>query len=88
MVSSFCKLPQTRLWHDLRDHLVTLPGVAVTFFVCAPISGSWLDFTYQGHSFMIRDERGSFLFSVEDMACPHGILRDITGHFEDYLRSL
>jgi len=30
MNNGFCKFPQTRFWHEVGEHLSTLPGVAVT----------------------------------------------------------
>jgi hypothetical protein len=30
MNNRFCKFPQTRFWHEVCEHLSTLPGVAVT----------------------------------------------------------
>lgn len=34
----FAALPQTKLWYELRDHLMTLPGLALTDFLCNGIT--------------------------------------------------
>ena len=73
MDSSFCKFPQTRFWHEVRQRLVALPGVTVTDSTDAPIVGSWIDFTFRGHSFTINAESGEFVFFVEDTDCPESV---------------
>ena len=85
MNHSFCRFPQTRFWHELRDHLSALPGVVVTDFTDAPIVGSWLDFTFSGHHFTINAESGEFVFFVEDTDCPESVRAEITSHFESLL---
>ena len=82
MDNSFCKFPQTRFWHEVRQHLVALPGVTVADTTDAPIVGSWIDFTFREHSFTINAESGEFLFFVED--CPASVRAEVTAHFERF----
>jgi len=82
MNNSFYRFPQTRFWHELRDHLLALPGLAVTDFTDAPVVASWLDFTFRGHRFTINAESGEFVFFVEDANCPESVRTEITAHFE------
>jgi hypothetical protein len=84
MSYSFCRFPQARFWHELRDHLVTLPGVAVINFADAPVVGSWLDFDFRGHRFTINADSGEFVFFVADTDCPESVLAEITTHFESF----
>jgi hypothetical protein len=87
MDNSFCRFPQTRFWHELRRHLAALPGVTVTSFEDMPIAGagSWLDFTFRGHSFTINAESGEFVFFVEDTDCPASVRAEVAAHFESLL---
>ena len=82
MDTGFRKFPQTRFWHEVRQHLATLPGVAVTNAADEPVVGSWIDFTFRGHSFTINAESGEFLFFVED--CPASVRAEVTAHFEPF----
>ena len=82
MKSSFCKFPQTRFWHQIREHLSALPGVAVTHAADDPVIGSWIDFTFRGHSFTINSESGEFIFFATDTDCPQSSLAEISAHFE------
>ncbi|MFO1477405.1 MAG: hypothetical protein U1F98_12215 [Verrucomicrobiota bacterium] len=82
MDNSFCRFPQTRFWHEVRQHLAVLPGITVTSLEDMPIGGSWLDFTFREHSFTINAESGEFLFFVED--CPASVRAEVTAHFEPF----
>ena len=84
MNTGFCKFPQTRFWDDVRQHLATLPGVAVTNATDAPVVGSWIDFTFRGHSFTINAESGEFVFFVEDTDCPAPVRAEIAEYFESF----
>src|ERR1700757_690128 len=75
MNNSFYRFPQTRFWHELRDHLLALPGLAVTDFTDASVVGSWLDFTFRGYRFTINAESGEFVFFVEKAAASRGGVR-------------
>lgn len=79
---SFCKFPQTRFWHEVRQHLAALPGVTITSFEDIPSGGSWLDFTFRGYSFTINAESGEFLFLGED--CPASERAAVKAHFEPF----
>lgn len=80
MDHDFCKFPQTRFWHEVRGHLATLPGITITSFEDRPVGGSWLDFTFRGHSFTIHAESGEFVFLVED--CPVSVCAGVAAHFQ------
>ena len=45
----FGELPQTVLWHELRDHIERLNGAAVTDLVTDNITEAWIDFSYRGY---------------------------------------
>ena len=62
-----------------------LPGVAVTDAADAPVVGSWIDFSFRGHSFTINAESGEFVFFVEDTGCPESVCAEIATHFESFL---
>lgn len=76
------RFPQTRFWHEVREHFSTLPGVAIMDFTDAPVIGSWLDFAFRGHHFTINAESGEFVFFVEDSHCPESVRAEIKEHFE------
>lgn len=83
----FAELPQTRLWHDLLDHLQMLQGAIVTDFVTDGITEAWIDFTFRGHSFSINDQFGNYWFFVNDPTCPDETLTSVVTHFERLLGS-
>lgn len=83
MIKSFCKFSQTRSWHNLRDHLLNLPGVEIQAFADDPIVGSWIDFTLAGQFFTINAREGKFLFLfVEGMDRPASVMNIIASHCE------
>ena len=84
METPFCQFPQTRLWHDLRDHLLKLSGVGVGDCADDPIIGSWIDFTYDGNFFTINAKSGDFVIFVVGTACSDSALARITAHFEPF----
>ena len=84
MNKGFCRFPQTRSWHEAREHLAELQGVAVTDATDAPVVGSWIDFTFRGHSFTINAESGEFVFFVEDTDCPESVRAEVAAHFEPF----
>ena len=84
MDNSFCRFPQTRTWHELREHLSSLPGVAATDAADDPVIGSWIDFTFRGHSFTINADSGEFVFFTEDTDCPESVRTELTAHFEPF----
>ena len=81
----FAELPQTKLWHDLRDHLQALDGAVITDFLTDGITEAWIDFTYRGHSFTINDQFGYYWFFVDDPTCPDEILALIVSYCERLL---
>lgn len=83
----FAELRQTRLWHDLRDHLQTLHGAVVTGFLTDSITEAWIDFTYRGHSFTINDQFGDYWFFVADPNCPDEILTEVLSHCQRLLKT-
>ena len=85
MGNGFRTYPQTRLWHEVREHLLALPGVAVTHAADLPLAGSWTDFTFRGHLFTINAEDGQFVFFVADSGCPESVLVEVAAHFGSFL---
>jgi hypothetical protein len=84
MRSNFCKFQQRRFWHEIREHLSALPGVAVMVAVDDPVIGSWIDFTFRGRSFTINSEAGEFMIFTEDAGCPEAVRAEIRAHFETF----
>lgn len=82
----FGALPQTHLWHDVRDHVAKLPGSVITEFVCDAITETWIQFSYRQHEFSINDQFGDYWFFVTDSGCPEEILLQVLEHFERVLR--
>ena len=81
MNNGFCKFPQTRFWFEVGERLLKLRGVAVTDAMDRPMVGSWLCFTFRGHSFTIIAECGEFVFFVEDTDCPEVVRAEVSAHF-------
>ena len=84
MANSFCKFPQSRFWHELRDHLLKLPGAAIGQCVDDPVIGSWIDFTFQGHLFTVNTQAGEFLFFADGTGCPDSVLAEIAMHCKSF----
>jgi len=81
----FAALPQTRLWYDVRDHVSSLAGAALTGFLCDKVTEAWIDFTYEGQSFTINDQLGEYWFFVNDPTCPADVLTEVATHFAHLL---
>jgi hypothetical protein len=82
----FGDLPQTVLWHDLRDHIERLEGAAITDFVTDNVTEAWIDFTYRGYKFSANDQFGDYWFFVDDPKCPDDILEAVLSHCSLLLR--
>jgi hypothetical protein len=78
----FGDLPQTILWHELRDRIDGLKGAKVTNFITDNITEAWIDFSYGGQQFSINDQFGEYWFFVEDPKCPDSILEAVLRYFE------
>ena len=78
----FGELPQTVMWHELRDHIETLAGAEVTDFITDNVTEAWIDFSYRGHCFAINDQFGAYWFFVNDPNCPDEILAAVLSHCE------
>jgi hypothetical protein len=78
----FGTLPQTVLWHALRDHIATLAGTEITAFITDGVTEAWINFRYEGQSFAVDDQFGEYWFFVDDPTCPDQILQDVLGHCE------
>ncbi len=78
----FAELPQTKLWHELRDHLRALKGAVITNFMTDGITEAWIDFTFQGQTFAVNDQFGDYWFFVNDPNCSDEILTEIVDHCE------
>jgi hypothetical protein len=76
----FGDLPQTVLWHALRDHIEELEGAVVTGFVTDEVTEAWIDFSYRGHEFSVNDQYGEYWFFVQDPECPDEILEAVLSH--------
>ncbi len=81
----FAKLPQTKLWHELRDHLQKLNGAVVTGFLTDGNTEAWIDFKFRGQTFTINDQFGHYWFFVDDPLCPDEILTEVVTHCERLL---
>jgi hypothetical protein len=84
MESAFCTLPQTRCWHEVREHLSLIPGVTIKNSADAPVVASWIDFTFRGNSFSINADDGKFLFFAKDGGRPESVLDQVRAHFETF----
>jgi hypothetical protein len=73
----FGELPQTVLWHELRDHIERLDGAAITDFVTDNVTEAWIDFTCHGYRFSVNDQFGDFWFFVDNPQCPDEILKSV-----------
>ena len=83
----FGGLPQTILWHDLRDHIASLDGAKVTGFITDNITEAWIDFTYREQRFSVNDQFGEYWFFVENPNCPDEILEAVLRHCELVLKN-
>jgi hypothetical protein len=78
----FGDLPQTALWHELRNHIERLDGAAITDFITDNVTEAWIDFAYRGHRFSVNDQFGDYWFFVDNPECPDDILRAVLSHCE------
>jgi hypothetical protein len=78
----FTLLPPVADWESLRDHVPLLPGARVMNFIDAEMSRGWLDFSYRGYRFLIKNRDGQLHFSVDDPLCSDLILFQVGRHFE------
>lgn len=76
----FGELPQTVLWHELRDHIERLDDAVVTDFITDNITEAWIDFSYHGCRFSVNDQFGDYWFFVDDPNCPDEVLKSILSH--------
>jgi hypothetical protein len=76
----FGDLPQSVLWHELRDHIECLDGAKVTGFITDNIIEAWIDFSYCGNCFSVNDQFGDYLFFVANPKCPDEILEVVLRH--------
>lgn len=84
MINGLCKFPQTRFWHEVQSHLAALPGAVVTDATDDPIVGSWIDFTFRGHSLTINTQAGEFVFFTEDTEWHESLRAEVTAHFKPF----
>jgi hypothetical protein len=78
----FGDLPQTVLWHKLRNHIEQLAGAEITDFVTNNVTEAWIDFSYRCHHFSVNDQLGAYWFFVNDPTCPDEILEAVLSHCE------
>ena len=83
----FAELPQTKLWHELRDHVEKLGGAVVIGFLTDGITEAWIDFTFRGYSFTINDQFGDYWFFVDNPSCSDQILTEVVAHCERLLKT-
>ena len=76
----FGELPQTVLWHELRDHLERLDGAEVIDFVTDNVTEAWMDFSYRGYRISVNDQFGDYWFFVDDPNCPNEVLESVLFH--------
>ncbi len=76
----FARLRRTADWEALRDHLALLPGVRIVSLVGGRAPAPWLDFTYCGHRFTIRDAGTKLSLIVADPQCSDVILYAVAAH--------
>ena len=81
----FGYLPQTVLWHRLRNHIEKLDDAEVTDFITDNVTEAWIDFSYRGHRFSVNDQFGTYWFFVNDPMCPDEILEAVLFHCESLL---
>jgi hypothetical protein len=84
MRAGFCRFPQNRFWHDVRDHLQKLPNVGIKDCVDDPVVGSWIDFTYGRHVFTVNAKSGEYVFFVDGDGCPDSVLGQMASHFQPF----
>ena len=82
----FGELPQSILWHELRDHLRKLKGIVITQFLTDGVTEAWLDFTFQGSNFSVNDQFGAYWFFVSDPNCPDENLEAVLAHCQAVLK--
>ena len=81
----FACLPKTADWETFRDHLAQLPDLRVTNFVPKGIVEPWIDFAYQGHQFVVREQRGEVWFFVDNPQCCDLLLYQVVLHSQGLL---
>ena len=81
----FVGLPKRVPWQALRDHLSELHGSQVVHFVTGGPSEAWLDFSYRGHRFAVRNGGAEYHFFVSDPLCSDMDLYQVACHFQGLL---
>jgi hypothetical protein len=81
----FASLPKTCAWQALYEHILLLSATQITNFVAAGVVEPWMDFTYQGQRFSIRQQGGRYCFLVRDPQCPDLTLYKVASHCEKLL---
>lgn len=69
-------------WDRFRDHVAELEGARLTNFVTDEVCEAWIDFTWQGHAFMLNNQYGEWWLFVTDPSCPDAVLEGVLAHFE------
>ncbi len=78
----FARLPKAAPWGVLRQHLARLPGVQIAGLVVERAPAPWMDFTYRGYRFTLRDAGPELWLSVADPQCSDLILYALAAHCE------
>ena len=81
----FAVLPHTAAWEAVRDHAPRLPEARVINFIDERIAQPWLDFTFQGHHFVIHCRHNEIHLTVRDPLCSDLILFQVASHFGELL---
>lgn len=82
---NFLSLPQSQLWHRVRDHVAALDGAELTGFLCDGVTEAWIEFTFREWKFSINDQLGEYWFFVNDPQCPDAVLQLVGRHFAAFL---
>jgi len=78
----FASLPKTCTWQALCEHVLLLPGAQIANFVASGVAEAWIEFTHQGHRFLVSEQGGQFRFLVRDPQCPDLILYQVATYCE------
>jgi hypothetical protein len=82
----FARLPTPVHWQSLCDHLARLRGARIANCVLPGIAAPWVEFTYQGHRFLIRGQDGEVCLFVRDPQCSDVLVYRVATYCERLLR--
>ena len=81
----FLRMPKAFSAQAIAEHLTGLEGARLLCFFAGGVTEAYVDFTYQGYRFQIRNGGQEYLFFVDDPSCSDVLLLGVAYHFHQLL---